>query len=45
MNTEDSSVEAFVTSGQGLWMKLSLLAKSGIFTEMFIYMHCPCQIQ
>ena len=28
----------------GLQMETSLLAKSGIFTEMFINMHCPCQI-
>ena len=33
-----------VSSGQGLQMETSLLAKSGIFTEMFINVHCPCQI-
>ena len=36
--------EPIVTSGQGLQMETNLLAKSGIFTEMSINMHCPCQI-
>ena len=35
--------EPIVTSGQGLQMETNLLAKSGIFTEMSINMHCPCQ--
>lgn len=34
----------FVTSGQGQQIKISLLAKSGIFTEFFINVHSPCQI-
>jgi len=32
------------TPGQGLQMKTSLLANSGIFTALFINMHCPWQI-
>jgi len=34
-------VVANFTPDQGLQMKTSLLANSGIFTVLFINMHCP----
>lgn len=33
--------ESIITSGQGLQMKMILLANCGIFTPMFIHVYCP----